>query len=321
MSDKPADLWALSDLCTPWCIHVAATLRIADHIDKSSSDIKQLATQAACDPIALKAVLRHLVGKGVFVEPSPGEFELNEAAKGLLDPGVLLGLDLEGIGGRMAYAWGTMLSYVRTGKSAYHEVFGLPIWEDLDAHPEVAASFDELIGPAGYGTPDPEILLDGDWSNVRTVVDVGGGTGALLTETLRSHPDVRGILVDLPRTVARSDEIFQCAGVSDRVSTMGQSFFEPLPPGANVYIPKSVLNDWPDDDAKVILSRCAEAARPAGRVVIIGGVSPDSDRGGLVIGWSCKAAERGPSLSSRRFPEKSGLSIALQDTRSRGDSS
>src|SRR5271157_5725802 len=26
------DIWALSDLCTPWCVHVVATLRIADHI-------------------------------------------------------------------------------------------------------------------------------------------------------------------------------------------------------------------------------------------------------------------------------------------------
>ena len=29
---EAADLWALSDLCTPWCVHVVATLRIADHI-------------------------------------------------------------------------------------------------------------------------------------------------------------------------------------------------------------------------------------------------------------------------------------------------
>ena len=26
------DLWELSDLCTPWCIHVAATLRVAEHL-------------------------------------------------------------------------------------------------------------------------------------------------------------------------------------------------------------------------------------------------------------------------------------------------
>src|SRR5208282_5707976 len=80
-----------------------------------------------------------------------------------------------------------------------------------------AASFDALMGPAGQGIPDPEVLLTGDWTSVRTVVDVGGGTGSLLAEILRARPDLRGILVDFPSTVARSSQIFQAAGVADRV--------------------------------------------------------------------------------------------------------
>jgi hypothetical protein len=59
-------------------------------------------------------MLQHLVSKGVFEEPDPGRFSLNEAARALLDPSLRLGLDLEGIGGRMAYAWGTLLKYIRT---------------------------------------------------------------------------------------------------------------------------------------------------------------------------------------------------------------
>ena len=78
------------------------------------------------DPDALRRVLRHLASKGVFEEPVPGRFALNEAARGLLDPSMRLGLDLEGIGGRMAHAWGTLLTYVRTGRPAYDRVFGRP---------------------------------------------------------------------------------------------------------------------------------------------------------------------------------------------------
>jgi hypothetical protein len=68
--------------------------------------------------------------------------------------------------------------------------------------------------------------------------------------------------------VARSDEIFRAAGVMDRVTAAGQSFFDPLPSGADVYLLKNVLSDWPDREATAILRRCAEAARPSGRVVI-----------------------------------------------------
>jgi 2,7-dihydroxy-5-methyl-1-naphthoate 7-O-methyltransferase len=268
------DIWALSDLSTPWCVHVVATLRIADHLAAGISQIDDLAAASGADSDSLHRVLRHLVGKGVFEEQAPGRFALNEPARALLDSPARW-LNLDGFGGRMAYAWGSLLSSVRTGAPAYHTVFGRPFWEDLQAHPEIAASFDALMGPAGHGTPDPEVLVTGDWESVRTVVDVGGGTGALLAEILRARPGVRGMLVDLPPTVARSTELFQAAGVAERVITVGQSFFDPLPAGADIYLLKSVLTDWPDREAMAILRRCAEAARPRGRIVVLSGVSPD----------------------------------------------
>jgi SAM-dependent methyltransferase len=215
------------------------------------------------------------VSKGVFEELAPGRFSLNQAARGLCESGARIGLDLDAFGGRMAHAWGSLLAAVRTGAPAYHEIFGRPFWEDLAAHPEIASSFDDLMGPPGHGIPDPEVLVAGDWESVRTVVDVGGGTGALLAEILRARPSVSGILVDLPATVARSGATFQAAGVSDRVTVVGRSFFDPLPAGADLYLLKNLLADWPDREAIAILSRCAEAARPAGRVVVLGGVSPD----------------------------------------------
>jgi hypothetical protein len=276
-----ADLEALSDLCTPWCIRVVATLKIADHLADGVDRIDQLAAATGSDTEALHNVLGHLVGKGVFEEPEPGRFALNEAARGLLGSDQFLGLD--GIGGRMAYAWSTLPTYVRTGKPGYAEVFGLPFWEDLAAHPDVAASFDDLMGPAGHGTPDAEIPISGGWDAIRTVVDVGGGTGAFLAEILRAHPHLNGTLVDHPGTVARSSGLFEAAGVADRVTTAGQSFFDPLPAGADLYLLKKVLNDWPDRETIEILRRCAEAARPDGRVVALGGVAPEGTPSGLVI--------------------------------------
>jgi len=81
-----ADLAALADLCTPWCVHVVATLRIADLIAAGATDVADLAARAGCDAGALDRVLRHLVSKGVFEHPAPGRFGLNEAAEGLRGP-------------------------------------------------------------------------------------------------------------------------------------------------------------------------------------------------------------------------------------------
>lgn len=303
-----ADFGALTDLQTPWCAHVVATLRIADHIAAGVSDIDDLAAAAGCDAFALDNVLGHLVGKGLFEETAPGRFALNEAARGLLGPSQFL--DLTGIGGRMAYAWGSLLTYVRTGRPGYHELFGLPFWEDLAAHPDIAASFDALMGPEGHGTPDPQFEITGGWAQVRTVVDVGGGTGAMLAEILRARPSLHGTLVDLPGTVARAAGMFQAAEVADRVTTIAQSFFDPLPPGGDLYLLKKVLNDWPDRETTAILRRCAEAARPGGRVVIIGGVSPEGAAHRLTIEMMLVGGRSNTLHEFRELARQAGLEVA-----------
>jgi 2,7-dihydroxy-5-methyl-1-naphthoate 7-O-methyltransferase len=284
MADEDGvDLFGLLDLATPWCLYVAATLRVAEHVAAGHGEIGELAAVAGCDRDALHAVLGHLVSKGVFAEESPGLFSGNRAAEQLVGAPFL---DLEGFGGRMAHTWGTLLDYVRTGRPAYEKVFGLPFWQDLAAHPEIAAEFDQLMGPAGHGIPDFDIELTGGWDQIRTVVDVGGGTGSMLISLLRRHPPARGILVDLPGTVARAAAFIEDSGVADRITLAGQSFFDPLPAAAGLYVLRKVLNDWPDDPTVAILRRCAEAARPeaarpgtaaraAGTVVVLGGVAPD----------------------------------------------
>ncbi len=303
------NLWGLSDLATPWCLHVVATLRIAEHIDAGVSEIAELAAEAECDREVLRRVLEHLVSKGVFEQSEPGRFALNGAASGLLDPATRLGLDLNGIGGRMAYAWGSLPGYVRTGAPAYRQIFGRPFWDDLAAHPPIAASFDALIGPAGHGIPSPDFQIDGGWGPVRTVVDVGGGTGALLAEILLARPHVYGMLVDLPRTVARARETFRSAGVADRVILVGQNFFNPLPAGADLYILRGVLNNWDDADAAALLKRCAQAARPSGRVLVVKSVVPDGTPPSLSISMLLVGGKDRTVAEFRELARPCGLEI------------
>ena len=157
------DLWSLTDLCTPWCVHVVATLRVADHLEAGKSDISDLASAAGADRDSLYRVMRHLVSKGLFDEPVRGRFALNETARGLLNEGVRISLDLDGFGSRMAYAWGTLLAAVRSGRPAYHEHFGRDFWSDLEAHPDIAGNFDAL-----WGGPDMGVPIQRSWSMPRS---------------------------------------------------------------------------------------------------------------------------------------------------------
>ena len=309
------DLERMLDLATPWCLRVAATLRLPEHIAAGHTDVTDLAAAAGCDADALHAVLGHLVSQGVFTEESPGRFACNRAAEQLAS---LLFLDLDGIGGRMAHTWGTLLDYVRTGQPAYQQVFGRPFWEDLAAHPGIAAEFDALMGPAGHGVPDFDIELSGGWDAVRTVVDVGGGTGAMLASLLRRHPHARGILVDLPGTVARAGEIIESFGLGDRMTAAGQSFFGPLPAGADLYLLKNVLNDWPDEPTVAILSRCAQAAQPATAIAILGGVSADAAPRSLGIDMLVAGGRTSTLTQFTELARQAGLDVIAVRTQSSG---
>ena len=324
------DLERMLDLATPWCLHVAATLGIAGHISAGRHDIAELAAATSCDRGALHAVLGHLVAQGVFTEEPAGYFTLNQAAEQLA---AIPFLDLDGIGGRMAHTWGTLLDYVRSGRPAYERMFGRPFWEDLAAHPPIAAEFDALMGPAGHGVPDFDIELSDGWAGVRTIVDVGGGTGAMLASLLRQHPQARGILVDLPGTVARAAGVLEGFGVADRVTAIAQSFFDPLPAGADLYVLKGVLNDWPDEPTAAILRRCAQAAAanaaqtppaqalPAQAIpaiVILGGVSADEAARQLGIDMLVAGGKTSTLTQFTELARQAGLDVVAAGIQSSG---
>lgn len=260
------------DLVTPMAVRATATLRLADLMRDRPVPVDELARRSGTDPDALGRLLRHLVCRGVFTEPSPGTFGANETAALLRSDhpsGMQVWLDLEGFGGQMDLAFTGILHTLRTGQPAWETVFGVPLWEYLATDPAMSASFDATMA-AG-----PEYVADAvasyNWSAARHVIDVGGGTGALLAAVLEAHPQLRATLVDLTDTVQRGRQHLAARGLEGRSNFAGQSFFDPLPTGGDVYVLNRVLHDWADHDATMILRRCAEAAGERGRVVVIEG--------------------------------------------------
>jgi hypothetical protein len=132
----------------------------------------------------------------------------------------------------------------------------------------------------------------------------------MLAQLLRTRPGLHGTLVDLPASVARADETFRTAGVADRVALAGQSFFGPLPAGADLYLLWKVLNDWPDRETVAILRRCAEAAGTAGRVLICGGVAPDGWTPRLAIDMLLCGGRTSTLTEFRELAGQAGLDVA-----------
>ena len=263
-----APLMRLADLMAPMAVRVAATLRLPDHIAAGHVTVDELAMAVGADRDALRRLLRFLVARGLF-ERVGDRYALTPMSALLLadHPDQLRSrFDLSGPVARGDLCFIDLLHTVRTGEPAYPVTYGSTFWEDLDADPELGAKFGAMMAATVTASG---IESRYDWSGVRHVVDVGGGTGELISQVLRAHPGIHGTIVDLPSTADRARTALAGRGLADRCDVVPGSFFEPLPAGADVYLLCKVLHDWDDEHARSILRRCAEAAGPSGRVLVL----------------------------------------------------
>lgn len=281
VATEPVDVRALADLRTPYAIHVAATLRVADALADGPLPALDLAERVGADADRLTRLMLFLVYRGVFAEPEPGVFAGTDASAPLRrdHPRRLREwLDLDGAVGRADLAFGHLLDAVRDGSDAYERTYGRGFWDDLGADPGLSESFDALMTMKSRWS-GPAIVAGYDWSGVSHVVDVGGGAGLVLAQILRAAPQARGTLLDLAGPASAAERLLADSDAADRADVVQGSFFDPLPTGADVYLLCDVLSDWVDEDAIRILRRCAEAAAPDGRVLIAGMVPVEAAGG------------------------------------------
>jgi hypothetical protein len=238
---------------------VAVTeLGVLDLIAAGPAVAGELASATGADPDALRRVLRALVAEGIFTEDAQGRF----AATGMGD---LLRADRPGSLSHFArlmtaeayQAWGDAEFSVRTGQPAFDHALGMPMFDWLAGHPQASARFN--AAQAGLAAVRMSPLFDRDWTTASTVVDLGGGSGALLSGLLSEHPHLNGILFDLPHVASEAESALAAAGLGDRVRCVGGNFRAGVPAGADVYVLAQILHDWDDDQAIVILRQCRRA--------------------------------------------------------------
>jgi hypothetical protein len=113
-----------------------------------------------------------------------------------------------------------------------------------------------------------------DFSIFKTVVDVGGATGNMLSAVLVHHTGPRGILFDRPHVVKDAPALLSAKGVSDRVTIEPGDFFQSVPTGVDAYILSHIIHDWGEDHCLTILGNVRKAMDPAGRLLIVEGITP-----------------------------------------------
>jgi hypothetical protein len=158
-------------------------------------------------------------------------------------------------GDRQWRLFGDLRHSVETGQPAQLHVFGVSIRAYWGQHPEERAIFDAAMRNLTAQVMGA-VVSAYDFSQFRTVVDVGGGNGALLAAILGGTPGLRGILLDLPEVPEGAKPHLAAAGVLDRCEVMGGDMFTAVPGGGDAYVLSRVIHDWDDARAAVVLASC-----------------------------------------------------------------
>jgi demethylspheroidene O-methyltransferase len=146
--------------------------------------------------------------------------------------------------------------------------------------------------------PLAEDVIDAyDFGAHRVHMDVGGGEGVFAGMVARRHPELRGMVFDLPAVAPRARARLEAEGLAGRVSVHGGNFHaEPLPTGADIVSLIRVLLDHSDASAVALLTRIRAALPDRGRLLIAEPISgePGVERAAdLYFGFYLLAMGRG----------------------------
>jgi ubiquinone/menaquinone biosynthesis C-methylase UbiE len=255
-------------------IYVAVELGIADLLSDGPRTVADLAEASKTHAPSLYRVLRLLASEGVFAEADDGRFELTPKAAALrkdAGPARLMVLFL----GRPA-SWqsaGSLSHTVRTGETAFDKVHGAGFFEYNRRHPDIQLLFDQLM--AAQTRPVARAVAGTyDFSNTTSVIDIGGGRGALAIEILTAHPKLKGMVFDQPAVAEEAKEAIAAAGLNARCEAVGGDFFLSVPDGHDAYLLKYILHDWDDEQCVAILRSCRRAIKADGRLLVVEAVIP-----------------------------------------------
>jgi len=157
-------------------------------------------------------------------------------------------------------AWQNLDISIKTGNSSFEEIYGKPFFDFLNDNPEKLNAYHKAMYQ--YAKDDYKTLPDViDFSKHKSVMDVGGGYGAVLENIKKKNPNLDCVLFDLEKVVENV--------TISNIKKISGSFFDKIPNQSEAIILSRVLHDWNDNKANVILKNCFEALPSKGTLYVI----------------------------------------------------
>lgn len=253
-------------------IYAAAEFGIADMLAQGPKSIEELAQMSKTHGPSLYRMMRALASVGIFSERQDKQFELTPMGE-CLKTGAMRSAALMFNSDWNEKAWSHFTESVRTGETAFEKAYGEPISEWLSKNHQAA----EVLNKANAmkAAMSHRAIADAyDFSDIRTLTDVGGGYGVLMAEILRANPSMKGIVADIPPVVQEARKIIRERGIEDRCEAVECDFFKTIPGGSDAYLMSHILHDWTEQQCQVILQNCCKAMKPGSKLLVVEMIIP-----------------------------------------------
>ncbi len=266
--DLQRSLWRVSALVA------LVKLGVPEQLSNGPLSLAELADRCGAQAPLLARALRSIIQTGLIQTAATGGYELTEVGRALLhgmhSPVLRLDSDPQ-IWGALAEATET----IRTGQAPFIARNG-SFYDYLSTRPEASAVFDEFMA-ALHKPVAAALAQQAAFSDMQTVVDVGGGEGMFLSAIVQANPGLHGVLLELERSVPAAKQYLEANGVADRCEIVAGDFFASVPAGADGYLLAHVIHNWNDEHALAILRAVRAAAGDHGQVMLVETILPDDD--------------------------------------------
>ncbi len=262
-------------------IAVIAELGVPDALAAGPRTAAELARDCKAHESSLFRLLRALTSMGFFTqEGTPARFGLTPLSNWLRSDVPNSLRDFARVrGGELCWhAWSPLRVAVQSGQCAFEMAYGAKFFDHLHDNPREAHAFNDAMKSLSSQV-HAAVMRAYDFSQLRTVTDVGGGSGALVAALLSANPHLQATLFDRAPAIERSDEVLRSRGVADRCRCVAGNFFESVPLGSEAIILSRVLHDFSDEESLQILRNCRAALSRGGRLLIVEYVVGDDEAG------------------------------------------
>lgn len=185
---------------------------------------------------------------------------------------------LEMANARLYQYWGDLTEGLRTGKPQNEQKHtGKQVFEAIYADPAHLEGFMNAMSGISMGNFHA-FAQKFDFSNYKTMCDVGGATGQLSIAVARHQEHLSFTSFDLPPVEPIAQKSIEKAGLSDRISTAHGDFFKDPLPKADLITMGMILHDWNLENKMHLIRAAYDALPPGGAFVVIENLIDDERR-------------------------------------------